>query len=287
MLKISHLSFPGLGIDEFAVNSVAFTLFGRDVAWYGVIITAGIIMAALYVLYRANQEHISSDDVLDVGIYTVLFSVLGARIFFVVTSLEQYIGRPFWKVFAIWEGGLAIYGAIIAGAITILVWCKLKKRDPLVFYDMIAPAVMIGQLMGRWGNFFNAEAYGSETDIFCRMGIKQGGEWHYYHPCFFYESFWNFIGLILISLFYKKKKYNGQIVLMYFAWYGFGRMFIEQLRTDSLAIGGNNENAVWYLKVSSILGLFFFLVCGGILLYNLIKKTKRPTAFDEIPEKAE
>lgn len=287
MLKISHLSFPGLGIDEFAVNSVAFTLFGKDVAWYGVIITTGIIFAALYVLYRAKQEHVSSDDVLDVGIYTVLFAVLGARIFFVVTSLEQYIGRPFWHVFAIWEGGLAIYGAIIAGAITIFIWCKLKKRDPLVFYDMIAPAVMIGQLMGRWGNFFNAEAYGSETDIFCRMGIKQGGEWYYYHPCFFYESFWNFIGLILISLFYKKKQYNGQIVLMYFAWYGFGRMFIEQLRTDSLAIGGNNENAVWYLKVSSLLGLFFFLVCGGILLYNLIKKTKKPTAFDEVSEKAE
>ncbi len=287
MLKISHLSFPGLGIDEFSVNSVAFTLFGKDVAWYGVIITTGIILAALYVLYRAKQEKVSSDDVLDVGIYTVLFAVLGARIFFVVTSLEQYIGRPFWHVFAIWEGGLAIYGAIIAGAITILVWCKLKKRDPLVFYDMIAPAVMIGQLMGRWGNFFNAEAYGSETDIFCRMGILQGGEWKYYHPCFFYESFWNFIGFILISLFYKKKKYNGQIVLMYFAWYGFGRMFIEQLRTDSLAIGGNNENAVWYLKVSSLLGLFFFLVCGGILLYHLIKKTKKPTAFDEVSEKAE
>ncbi len=287
MLKISHLSFPGLGIDEFAVNSVAFTLFGRDVAWYGVIITTGIILAALYVLYRAKQERVSSDDVLDVGIYTVLFAVLGARIFFVVTSLEQYIGRPFWHVFAIWEGGLAIYGAIIAGAITIFVWCKLKKKDPLVFYDMIAPAVMIGQLMGRWGNFFNAEAYGSETDIFCRMGILQGGEWKYYHPCFFYESFWNFIGLILISLFYKKKKYNGQIVLMYFAWYGFGRMFIEQLRTDSLAIGGNNENAVWFLKVSSILGLVFFLVCGGILLYHLIKKTKLPTAFDEASEKAE
>ncbi len=280
MLKISHLSFPGLGIDEFTVNSVAFTLFGKEVAWYGVIITTGIILAALYVLYRAKQEHVSSDDVLDVGIYTVLFAVLGARLFFVVTSLDQYIGRPFWKIFAIWEGGLAIYGAIIAGAVTIFVWCKLKKRDPLVFYDMIAPAVMIGQLMGRWGIFFNAEAYGSETDIFCRMGILQGGEWKYYHPCFFYESFWNFIGLILISLFYKKKQYNGQIVLMYFAWYGFGRMFIEQLRTDSLAIGGNNENAVWYLKVSSILGLVFFLVCGGILLYNLIKKTKKPTAFD-------
>ncbi len=287
MLKISYLSFPGLGIGEFAVNSVAFTIFGKEVAWYGVIITLGIIMAALYVLYRAKQERVSSDDVLDVGIYTVLFAVLGARIFFVITSLEQYIGRPFWHVFAIWEGGLAIYGAIIAGAVTIFVWCKLKKRDPLVFYDMIAPAVMIGQLMGRWGNFFNAEAYGAETDIFCRMGILQGGKWYYYHPCFFYESLWNFIGLILISLFYKKKQYNGQIVLMYFAWYGFGRMFIEQLRTDSLAIGGNNENAVWYLKVSSILGLVFFLVCGGILLYNLIKKTKKPTAFDEISEKAE
>ncbi|MBQ2719351.1 MAG: prolipoprotein diacylglyceryl transferase [Clostridia bacterium] len=275
MLRISYISFPGLGIDEFALNSVAFTVFGHPIAWYGIIITMGIVLATLYVLYRAKQEGISVDDVLDLGIYVILFGVLGARLYFVLTSLSLF--DSFWDIFKIWEGGLAIYGGVIAGALTVFLFCRIKKKNCGQFFDMVAPAVMLGQMIGRWGNFMNGEAHGGVTDIFCRMGLRfsQYGTVYYYHPTFIYEALWNLVGFILINVFYKKKRYNGQVAYMYLAWYGFGRMFIEQLRTDSLYIFAER----WYLKISSLVGLFCFLIFGGLLLYHAIKKTKAPTAF--------
>lgn len=283
MLRIHYVSFPGLGIGEFKIDSVAFTLFGHPVAWYGVIITFGIIMAALYVLYRAKQEGVKSDDILDLGVYVILFAVIGCRVFYVLTSLDEF--DNFWDVFKIWNGGLAIYGGIIAGAITILVFCRLKKRNFFLFLDMVAPAVMLGQAIGRWGNFMNGEAHGSETDIFCRMGLKVGeyGQAVYYHPTFLYESLWNILGFILINIFYKKKRYNGQIALLYLTWYGFGRMLIEQLRTDSLYLFGSLYE-VWYLKISSLIGFGCFVLFGGILLYCAIKHVKQPTAFNPYVE---
>ena len=275
MLRISYVSFPGLGIDEFALNSVAFTVFGHPIAWYGIIITMGIVLATLYVIHRAKQEGISVDDVLDLGIYVILFGVLGARLYFVLTSLSLF--DSFWDIFKIWEGGLAIYGGVIGGALTIFLFCRIKKKSYGQFFDMVAPAVMLGQMIGRWGNFMNGEAHGGVTDVFCRMGLRfsQYGTVYYYHPTFIYEALWNLVGFILINIFYKKKRYNGQVAYMYLAWYGFGRMFIEQLRTDSLYIFAER----WYLKISSLVGLFCFLIFGGLLLYHLIKKTKAKTAF--------
>ena len=186
MLRITYVSFPGLGIGEFKLNSEAFSVFGHPIAWYGIIITFGILMAACYVLYRARQEGIPSDDILDLAIYVVLFSVLGARIYYVLTSLDQF--DNFWDIFKIWEGGIAIYGAVIAGALTIYLYCRIKKRKTAVFYDMIGPAVMLGQIIGRWGNFMNGEAHGGETEIFCRMGLRfhEYSNVHYYHPTFIY-----------------------------------------------------------------------------------------------------
>lgn len=279
MLRITRVSFPGLGIGEFRLNSVAFTVFGHPIAWYGIIITTGIILATLYVLYRARHEHIPADDIIDLGIYVIFFGVLGARMYFVLTSLRLF--DSFWDIFKIWEGGLAIYGGVIAGALTIIIFCRIKKRDFLQFFDMVAPAVMIGQMVGRWGNFMNGEAHGGITDIFCRMGLAYGeyGKMYYYHPTFIYEALWNLLGFILINLFYKKKRYNGQIAFMYFAWYGFGRMLIEQLRTDSLYILAGVFGEQWFLKISSLVGLFSFLIFGGLLLYHAIKKTRRATAF--------
>ena len=208
MLRMSYISFPGLGIDEFCINSTAFRIFGHPVAWYGIIITFGIVMATLYVLYRARQEGVSADDILDLGIYVVIFAVLGCRIFYVLTSLDSY--DSFWEIFAIWEGGLAIYGGIIAGALTIFIYCRLKKKCFYQLLDMVAPAVMLGQMIGRWGNFTNGEAHGGVTEIFCRMGLRYSEytEVVYYHPTFFYESLWNFIGFVLINLVYKKKRYK-------------------------------------------------------------------------------
>ncbi len=278
MLRTTYVSFPGLGIGEFKLNSVAFTVFGHPIAWYGIIITFGIILATLYVLYRAKQEGVSSNDILDLGVYVIFFAILGARAYFVLTSLDQF--HSFWDIFKIWNGGLAIYGAIIAGAITVYLYCRLKKRDVCQFLDMIAPAVMLGQMIGRWGNFMNGEAHGGATDIFCRMGLRFGeyGSTIYYHPTFIYEAIWNSIGFVLINLFYKKKRYNGQITLMYLTWYGFGRMFIEQLRTDSLYLFGSGY-PFWYLKISSLVGLGCFLFFGGILLHHAVKGVRKPTAF--------
>lgn len=267
------ISFPGLGIDNFTVNPVAFTIpifGGLEVRWYGLIITLGIILAFTYCANRAKHEGILFDQVLDIAIFTIIFSVLGARIYYVVTSLDQY--DSFYDMIAIWNGGLAIYGGIIAGAITIAVTCHFKKIKPLKMLDATAPAVMIGQILGRWGNFFNGEAYGSEVMegnplYFIRMGlipnIESVSKMHYFHPTFLYESLWNLIGFILIHCLYKKKKFDGQIILMYITWYGFGRMFIEGLRTDSLYVG--------VFRISQVIGFLCFVVGSVLLIINLTK----------------
>ena len=267
------ISFPGLGIDNFTVNPVAFTIpvfGGLQVRWYGLIITLGIVLAFLYCAYRAKQEKIIFDDLLDIAIFTVLFSVLGARLYYVLTSLDQY--HSFYDVIAIWEGGLAIYGAIIAGAITIFAVCRYKKIPPLKMLDAVAPAVMIGQILGRWGNFFNGEAYGSVIAegsplYFIRMGLLPNVHsplrMYYFHPTFLYESLWNLAGFLLIHFLYKKKKFDGQIVLMYLTWYGFGRMFIEGLRTDSLYVG--------VFRISQVVGFLCFVLGLLLLIIKLIK----------------
>ncbi|MBO5845226.1 MAG: prolipoprotein diacylglyceryl transferase [Clostridia bacterium] len=265
-----NISFPGLGIDTFSVDPVAFSIGKLEVRWYGLIITIGILLAVAYCYYRSKQEDITLDDLLDMALFAVPCGVIGARLYYVLTSLSEY--DSFGEMIAIWNGGLAIYGAIIAGAITILCVCRYKKINPLKAFDMVSPAVMIGQLLGRWGNFFNGEAYGTEVSknsilYFLRMGlapnIKSYSTMYYFHPTFLYESVWNLVGFILINLFYKKKKFDGQIFLMYVSWYGFGRMFIEGLRTDSLYVG--------VFRISQVLGFLCFLVGASVLIYMLAK----------------
>ena len=264
---MNYISFPGLGIDEFPLNKVAFSMFGRDVVWYGVIISIGILLAVAYVCYRAkNDEGIKIDDVFDYAIYLVFFGIIGARLYYVIMEFDSYkgntIGQTLMNVIAIWEGGLAIYGGIIAGAIALVFVSIYKKINALRAFDMIAPSVMIGQILGRWGNFFNAEAYGGQTTLPWRMGIRTPGESvaTFVHPTFLYESLWNLIGFILINIFYRKKRYNGQIVLMYITWYGFGRMFIEGLRTDSLYVGD--------LRISQVIAFLCFFI-GLVILTSM------------------
>lgn len=269
-----RMSFPGLGIEPFTVDSVAFTipLFGGiEVRWYGLIITLGIILAFTYCAFRAKQEGIIFDHLLDIAIFTVIFAIIGARLYYVLTSLDKY--HSLKEVIAIWNGGLAIYGAIIAGAITIYVVCRIKKLSVLKMLDAVAPAVMIGQILGRWGNFFNGEAYGAQVAegsplYFIRMGLSphdirgvQGMA--FVHPTFLYESLWNLCGFLLINALYKKKKFDGQVVLMYITWYGFGRMFIEGLRTDSLYVG--------VFRISQVIGFCCFVVGALLLIINLLK----------------
>ena len=270
------ISFPGLGIGEFKLDPVAFTLFGRDVMWYGVIITFGIICAFMLANWRAKYERVDGDTFYDLAFITVLLSILGARLYFVFfyggfverggTFFENLWGT-LYNMIAIWEGGLAIYGAVIVGAFTISVYGKVKHVNIPKLLDATAPGVLLGQAIGRWGNFTNAEAHGGVTDVFCRMGISYGGygEMIYYHPTFLYESLWNIIGFLIVAFFTNHKKYDGQCFLLIFAWYGFGRMFIEGLRTDSLYIFGT-------IRISQLLGGLIFLVCASVLVYFMIRK---------------
>jgi len=233
----SIISFPGLGIEGFSVNTVAFSLFGRNITWYGIIITLGIIVAVTIAFLRSKKEGVVADDILDLAIYCVIFGVIGARLYYVIMKRENF--NSFYDVIAIWNGGLAIYGGIIAGFLAGFVVTKIKKMNVRKLFDVGAPSVMLGQIIGRWGNFVNAEAYGSETTLPWRMGIQNiyNPNTIYVHPTFLYESLWNLIGFILINIFYNKKKFDGEVFLWYVSWYGFGRMFIEGLRTDSLYVG--------------------------------------------------
>ena len=292
MLEKTVVSFPGLGIGETELNKIAFTLFGKlEVRWYGLIITLGILCAVAYVIFRGKKsEHVISDDIIDIALLTVILGVIGARAYYVLTTLDQY--KTFGEAIAIWNGGLGIYGGIIGGCLGIVIMCYFKKISWRKLFDMAAPGVMLAQAMGRWGNFFNGEAYGyaiedttrffffnkeliltsGEGTIFntFRMGLQNwSGEVTYYHPTFFYESVWNILGFVVANLIYKHKRFHGQIALFYFTWYGFGRMFIEGLRTDSLYVPGT------IIRISQLVGFLCFVVCGGALLTLTILTRKR------------
>ena len=273
MLRTSTISFPGFGIGEFNVESVAFSLFGMDIAWYAIIITCGMIAAVAYTILMAKKIGITTEDVIDYAIWVIPIGIIGARLYYVLSELDRY--DSFLDVINIREGGLAIYGGIIAGGLTVLVVSYIKKINFLAFADCVAPGVLLAQGIGRWGNFMNGEAFGYETDIFCRMGLKNtltGGVMQYVHPTFLYESLWNILGFVLVNLYakYIHKKYDGQLFIMIFGWYGLGRMFIEGLRTDSLYIPGTE------IRTSQVLAGVIFIIALAALIYFAIKRPKKP-----------
>ena len=266
------VSFPGLGIGEISFNKVALSLFGTiEVRWYGIIMVTGIILAFLYAYYRSKHEGVSFDDLLDYAIFTVLSGIVGARLYYVITSGQKY---TFGEIFAIWNGGIAIYGAIIGGATALLCVSLYKKIKWQKVFDMVCPGVMIGQIVGRWGNFFNREAYGespAEDSLlyFMRMELRHEGWSNSYicQPTFLYESLWNLVGFLIINALYKKKKFDGQVFLMYITWYGFGRMFIEGLRTDSLMVGT--------FRISQVVAFLCFIVGLALLVYLGVRASNR------------
>ena len=275
---MNQISFPGLGLGPITTDGVAFTVFGHDIMWYGIIIAVGMVLAFFYAWTRAKFEGVKTDDLIDLGLFIIIFGIIGARLYYVIFTFDQYVatggnfmsnlGQTLLNIVSIWNGGLAIFGGIIAGFFAALLVARRKKIHFPVILDILAPSVMIGQILGRWGNFFNAEAYGRETTLPWRMRIERISAGGLYttstevHPTFLYESLWNLIGFVLIAIFYKKKKFNGQVFYFYMIWYGAGRAFIEGLRTDSLLIAGNPN-----LRVSQILAA---LVCiAGIVLMTL------------------
>ena len=273
---MTTISFPGLGIEAFEMNPIAFTIpifGGLDVHWYGLIIAVGMLLAFLYVGLSCRREQVKLDDILDIGLFAVVFGIIGARLYYVLTSDHAY--NSFKEVIAIWNGGLAIYGGIIAGALTIYVCCRHKKISFLKVFDLAAPAVILAQAIGRWGNFVNGEAYGtalteSSPLYFLRMGLLPNIDsrfmMHYYHPTFLYESVWNLLGFALLALMARKKKFDGQICYMYMAWYGLGRMVIEGLRVDSLYVG--------VFRISQVVAFISFVI-GSVLFVVTLLNTRR------------
>ena len=257
----SAIRFPMLGNLTIDPPSY-FTVFGRPIYFYGVFIAAGFILAMLYCAHYGHRFGIKPDDIYDFMIFLIPAAIVGARLYYVLFRLEYYIQNP-GEIIAVWEGGLAIYGGIIAGAATAWLVCRHKKIPLTAMLDIVVYGLLIGQIIGRWGNFMNREAFGAETDLFCRMGlVSPDGSVVYVHPTFLYESLWNLVGLIGLIVFERRggRKYDGQCLLLYFLWYGIGRAWIEGLRTDSLYIGSSG------IRVSQALSIALALISLVILI---------------------
>ena len=239
--------------------------------WYGVIICIGMLLAVVYAYNRFKKEGFTEDQFYNYILVLIPVSIVSARLYYVIFDPTPNY-QSLLDVIAIWRGGIAIYGAVIGGAIVSVVYAKAVKKPIFKVLDSVAPAVMIGQIIGRWGNFVNAEAHGGITDLPWRMGIMPyyenlpySDEYAvFYHPTFLYESLWNLLGfLILHFAIVRHKKFDGQTSYFYLFWYGLGRFFIELLRTDSLEIFG--------MKVSALIGLSCAVVFGTMYIIKTVK----------------
>ncbi len=264
MYRYTTISFPSLGLEFDPIREI---LIGPlSVHLYGIIIGVGMILAACYAMRRSEEFGLNEDLVLDGFLWVTPFAICCARIYYCAFSWELYADNPI-SVLYIWQGGIAIYGGVIGAVIGILVFCKVRKADVKAVLDLIALGFLIGQCLGRWGNFFNREAFGAETESFLRMGLYNTftGETTYHHPTFLYESVWNLVGFVVLHMLSKKRTYDGQIALGYVAWYGLGRTWIEGLRTDSLYLPGTG------IRVSQMLAAVSSVVAIVLLVRNARK----------------
>lgn len=275
-----EIYFPNLNIQIKHLDRVAFSLFNLDVYWYGVIITLGILGGLSLVLYLAKKTDQDGELYMDFLMYAIFFAFLGARIYYVLFQLEYYMKHPI-EVFYLREGGLAIYGAIIASVIVAIIFTKRKKIKFWRFADTAIYGLVIGQVIGRWGNFVNREAFGDYTNsifamrlmkdqvsapmtttILDNLKIISGVTYIQVHPTFLYESLWN-LGLLIILLIYlKHKRFEGEIFFLYLVGYGIGRLWIEGLRTDPLLL------AVFQIPVSQVVSVMIILVGIVGLIYG-------------------
>ena len=272
MMRDAAISFPMLG--DWSVNFPAsFEIFGFRIYFYGVVMAVAFIAAVLYAAHKAPKVGIKGDDIYSLVLWVLPMAIIGCRLYYVATEWDRY-KDDLIEILYIWEGGIAMYGGIIAGVITVYIWSRAKKIPVGATLDVAGSALILGQVIGRWANFVNREAFGYQTDIFCRMGLtRPGEETVYVHPTFLYESLWNLIGFLIINFFWLKKgrrKYDGQVFIFYAMWYGAGRSWIEGLRTDSLYIPGTE------LRISQVVAAVSMIAGFIILLYNSARRHREP-----------
>lgn len=262
----------------FEITKEAVTIGDFSVYWYGIFIAVGFLAALIYAMRRLPDFGIKQDPFIDAIIVGIISAVIGARLYYVIFRFEDYKG-DLLRIFDFRSGGLAIYGAVIGAFIGGGIMCRIKKINVLSAIDLAGIGFLFGQAIGRWGNFMNQEAFGgkiSTSSLLYKFGMRSAEtaetvKYGYVHPCFFYESIWCLLGFVILHTLSKKKKYNGQCILMYMVWYGIGRFFIEGIRTDSLMIGN--------IRVSQMLSLFIAAVGLAILIYKGIK-IKNNTAYE-------
>ena len=271
----SPISFPNLGLElnpsvlVFPNSTIPIL---SNIHWYGLIIGLGFLLAVIYGQRRAKQFGLTEDNIYSMLLCAVPSAIVGARLYYCLTYRDAAGVNPYLEdpvtILYIWQGGLAIYGGVIAAVTAAFIYCRVAKIPFGAIGDIGGLGLLIGQSAGRWGNFFNREAFGGVTDSFLNMGLYDySGNLAYYHPTFLYESAWNLVGLLGLHFFSKKRKFDGEVFCLYVAWYGLGRFFIEGLRTDSLYIPGTG------IRISQAVALASFLAAVGVVLYmRFVKK---------------
>ena len=275
------ISFPGLFGDwEFNPDPIAIHI-GHGVYWYGIILACAMLAGLFLCMKQAKRFGLTEDNVLDLVLWAVPCCILGSRIYYVIFYLDLYRnadgGLDWGRIIAIWDGGLAIYGTVIAGVIVVLIFTKVKKLRFAAMTDLAAMGLLLGQIIGRWANFINREAFGGLTELPWRMRLwVSASQYIEVHPTFLYESLWNLVGLLLMLFVVTKgRRFDGENTWFYFLWYGLGRSWVEGLRTDSLYLFD------WTfmgqpIRVSQALSMVLVVVAAVMLFYNI--KIKKRTA---------
>ncbi|GKQ43046.1 prolipoprotein diacylglyceryl transferase [Companilactobacillus sp. RD055328] len=251
------------------LNPIAFSFGGLQIHWYGLIIATGAFLGVMWAMNEAQKQNIDSEKIIDMVLWIAPFALIGARLYYVLFELPFYLSHP-EEIIKIWHGGIAIYGGLLAALAVVIIFCRRNQISPWKMLDIAAPSVMLGQIIGRWGNFMNQEAFGAVTshhflislhlpDFVINQMLISG---QYRQPTFLYESVWNLIGLVIILIIRQRGLFKqGDIILSYVTWYAFGRFFIEGMRTDSLYIFG-------VFRVSQLLSVVLFFGAIGIMIYR-------------------